>query len=35
MQVIVDHETMRPKRVPAYLREMIGNQEGWSEQQAG
>ena len=31
VQVIVDHETMRPKRVPAYLREMIRNQEGWSE----
>ena len=35
VQVIVDHETMRPKRVPAYLREMIRNQEGWPEQQAG
>ena len=31
MQLIVDHLTMRPKRVPDYLREMIGNQEGWPE----
>ena len=29
VQVIVDHETMRPKRVPDYLREMIRVQEGW------
>ena len=27
VQVIVDHETIRPKRVPTYLREMIRNQE--------
>ena len=31
VQVIVDHETMRPKAVPAYLREMIARQEGWSD----
>ena len=29
VQVIVDHETMRPKQVPEYLREMIRVQEGW------
>ena len=29
VQVIVDHDTMRPKRVPDYLREMIRVQEGW------
>ena len=29
VQVIVDHDTMRPKRVPEYLREMIHAQEGW------
>ena len=29
VQVIVDHETMRPKPVPGYLRELIGRQEGW------
>lgn len=31
VQVIVDHETMRPKRVPAYLRGMIARQEGWPD----
>ena len=31
VQVIVDHETMRPKAVPAYLREMIARHEGWSD----
>ena len=31
VQVIVDHETMQPKAVPAYLREMIARQEGWSD----
>ena len=30
IQVIVDHDTMRPKRVPDYLRAMIAHQEGWS-----
>ena len=29
VQVIVDHETMRPKTVPDYLRGMIARQEGW------
>lgn len=29
IQVIVDHDTMRPKRVPDYLRAMIANHEGW------
>ena len=29
IQVIVDHETMRPKPVPSYLRDLIGRQEGW------
>ncbi len=31
VQVIVDHETMQPKAVPAYLREMIARHEGWSD----
>ena len=31
VQVIVDHETMQPKTVPAYLREMIARHEGWSD----
>ncbi len=29
IQVIVDHETMRPKPVPDYLRAMIAAHEGW------
>lgn len=28
IQVIVDHETFQPKRVPDYIREMIAAQEG-------
>ena len=31
VQVIVDHETMQPKAVPAYLRKMIARHEGWSD----
>ena len=31
VQVIVDHETMRPKTVPGYLRTMIARHEGWSD----
>ena len=29
IQVIVDHATRRPKRVPDYIRELIARQEGW------
>lgn len=35
VQVIVEHATMRPKKVPGYLREMIARQEGWSEKTLG